>query len=108
MNEPSWIASVPWPALVIGAWLAAIVVAAVVICKTIKIVVKKAEAQDLPAVLPALTPLIATVTRALFRVPGIGSFPPNDPTAAPLAQGQSPTSATRSSDPDTGAGEVRQ
>jgi hypothetical protein len=71
----SHLTSVPWPVLLIGAWLIAIMTSALLFHAIAKAAINKTDASNLPQVLAALAPLLGGMMRLLTRIPGRPSFP---------------------------------
>jgi hypothetical protein len=60
--------SLPWPVLLLGAWLATVMVVAVLAYGIAKAAINKTDARDLPAVLTALTQVVGGITGPLDRI----------------------------------------
>jgi hypothetical protein len=57
--------SVPWPMLMLGAWVATVFIVAWLIRAIAKAAINKANAQDLAQVLAALAPMLGGLARAM-------------------------------------------
>ncbi|MDP9848145.1 hypothetical protein [Streptosporangium lutulentum] len=63
----SSLTALPWPVLLIGAWLATIAVIALLVYAIAKAAINKTDARDLPTVLPVLAQLLGGLARPLNR-----------------------------------------
>ncbi|MEV6867462.1 hypothetical protein AB0M44_41535 [Streptosporangium subroseum] len=92
----------PWPVLLVGTWLATVVVIALLAYAIAKAAINKTDARDLPTVLTALTQLLGGLTRPINRAL---ATPPSGISSA-VVQGVGPQERTGSQGIDAiGAGQ---
>lgn len=72
----SAVQAIPWPVLIAGAWLATVLVIAVLLYSIAKAAINKTEARDIPRLAPGLMQVLANLTRPLTRTYGSQADPP--------------------------------
>ncbi|MER5624277.1 hypothetical protein ABT061_24900 [Streptosporangium sp. NPDC002544] len=84
--SPSPLVSLPWPVLVVGTFLATILVIALLLYAIARAAINKADARDLPNVLAEIGQMIRSIIRPLHRALHAAQLPSN--AGAPMsAQG---------------------
>jgi hypothetical protein len=91
------LAAVPWPVLVVGAWVITVMVVAALIYAISKAAINKSDAASLPQVLAALTPFLGGMSAVFTRQ----LRPPAEATPISLADRASgPTAASHTEEND--------
>lgn len=75
--SPSPLASLPWPVLVIGAFLATVLVIALLLYAIARAAINKADTRDLPNVLAEIAQMIRSIIRPLHRALHAAQAPSN-------------------------------